>query len=130
MMGWRVDRGKERLRLLTGSFSFFFLRSHGCKACGSNPIESGNDVSTGEVTANYVSAPPEDCFPLLFVRLNILPQGGFRVVSRIRQMRSHAAATQLPGKQLLRPQPSVLLYLLPGPNAHNQPAVLRDPWCK
>ncbi len=45
-------------------------------------------------------------------------------------MRSHDAATQLSGKQLLRSQPSVLLYLLPGPNAHNQPAILRYHSCK
>lgn len=62
-MGWRVDKGKERLRLLTGSLSFFFHRGHGCNACGSNPILPGNNVNTGEVTANYVSAPPQGYFP-------------------------------------------------------------------
>lgn len=31
------------------------LMSHGCKICGSNPTKPGNDVSTGQLTVNYVS---------------------------------------------------------------------------
>ena len=30
----------------------------------------------------------------------------------------------------LRPQSSLLLYLLPRPDADNQPSILRDPGCK
>ncbi|KAF2669833.1 killer toxin [Microthyrium microscopicum] len=30
------------------------LLSHGCKGCGSCPVFPGNDVSTGEITVNYV----------------------------------------------------------------------------
>ncbi|KAK0517286.1 hypothetical protein JMJ35_000441 [Cladonia borealis] len=32
------------------------LAAHGCNYCGSNPILPGNDVSTGEVTVNYVAS--------------------------------------------------------------------------
>ena len=33
------------------------LQSHGCTICGSIPTNSGNDVSTGELTVNFVSTP-------------------------------------------------------------------------
>ena len=36
------------------------IRDHGCNYCGSNPILPGNDVSTGEVTVNYVRKIPFD----------------------------------------------------------------------
>lgn len=32
------------------------FRAHGCDLCGSCPIKPGNDVSTGMITANYVSS--------------------------------------------------------------------------
>lgn len=31
------------------------LKSHGCKGCGSIPINPGNNVKNGQVTVNYVS---------------------------------------------------------------------------
>ncbi|KAI9680764.1 MAG: hypothetical protein M1817_004204 [Caeruleum heppii] len=30
------------------------LRRHGCKRCGSVPMQEGNDVSKGQLTVNYV----------------------------------------------------------------------------
>ncbi|KAJ8096204.1 hypothetical protein PM082_000113 [Marasmius tenuissimus] len=33
------------------------LLNFGCQVCGSNPILAGNDVSTGQLTVNYVSKP-------------------------------------------------------------------------
>lgn len=33
------------------------IANHGCKVCGSDPTQPGNDVSTGELTINYVSSP-------------------------------------------------------------------------
>lgn len=32
------------------------LQDHGCRVCGSIPINPGNDVSKGQVTVNFVSA--------------------------------------------------------------------------
>lgn len=33
------------------------LNKHGCGGCGSCPTQAGNDVSTGELTVNFVSSP-------------------------------------------------------------------------
>ncbi|ROW03860.1 hypothetical protein VPNG_07270 [Cytospora leucostoma] len=33
------------------------LLNHGCKTCGSDPTEPGNNVDNGELTVNYVSSP-------------------------------------------------------------------------
>ncbi|KAM0795802.1 killer toxin, kp4 [Usnea florida] len=33
------------------------LINHGCTVCGSDPTNPGNDVSTGELTVNYVTVP-------------------------------------------------------------------------
>lgn len=33
------------------------LLEHGCKACGSDPTEPGNNVNTGELTVNWVASP-------------------------------------------------------------------------
>jgi hypothetical protein len=30
------------------------LLTHGCKGCGSDPVNPGNDVSTGELTVNWI----------------------------------------------------------------------------
>lgn len=32
------------------------LVNHGCTQCGSCPTQDGNDVSTGEITLNYVTS--------------------------------------------------------------------------
>jgi hypothetical protein len=36
------------------------IQSHGCKVCGSVPTNPGNDVSTGELTVNFISTPGGD----------------------------------------------------------------------